>query len=152
MERTLVSGRMLGSWRCRWSFCSPNSMITLETRDAQWVTASKTMNGPWASERSLSPEEAEQWEELIDTIKEVEIINTPGRVTWAMEKSGQYTTRSMYRMLFTQGVINYRMKRIGAAKSLWNLRYFSGWSCRIDCRPRWIWKRSGKVIIVICFL
>lgn len=34
------------------------------------------------------------------------------KIKWVLEKSGQYTTRSMYRMLTHRGVVNYRMRTI----------------------------------------
>lgn len=53
--------------------------------------------------RPLSLTEAAQWDDMIDTIKHIELVGEPDRVSWVLEKSGQYTTRSMYRMLVHRG-------------------------------------------------
>lgn len=67
-----------------------------------WQMGEWTMN----FRRSLKREEADQWEELLEMIKETNINDQHDRITWVLEKSGQYTTRSMYRMLAHRGVIN----------------------------------------------
>lgn len=101
-------------------------------RDKRCTVSDCWRNEEWVMDfrRSLSLEEADQWEELLDTIKEVEISNIPDRVTWALKKLGQYTTRLMYRMLAHMGVINYRMRRI--------------WSCKIPMKLMlFLWLETG---------
>lgn len=61
--------------------------------------------GEWTMQfrRSLRTEDADQWEALIDMIKNAKVTGGADKVKWALEKSGQYTTRSMYRMLLQRG-------------------------------------------------
>lgn len=66
--------------------------------------------------RSLSLGEATQWDELVDLIKEIKPVRGADRVSWALEKSGHFSTKSMYRMLAHRGVINYRMRMIWKCK------------------------------------
>lgn len=49
-------------------------------------------------------------------IKPVQISGEPDRVQWTLEKKGQFTTRSMYKMLVHRGVIYYSMRQIWKCK------------------------------------
>lgn len=75
------------------------------TRGKKNTVAECWKNGEWCLEfvRSLSPEEADQWESLMNEIEEIKLTEESDTVTWALEKSGQFTTRSMYRMLAHRG-------------------------------------------------
>lgn len=74
--------------------------------------------------RTLSAIEAEKWMELVNTIKNAEITEGADEVVWALEKSGQFTTKSMHRMMAHQGVIDYRMKKIWECKLPLKLKIF----------------------------
>lgn len=60
----------------------------------------------------------------MNMIKDVEITEEADAVTWALEKSGQYTVRSMYRMMAHRGVINYRMRTVWGCKLPMKLKIF----------------------------
>lgn len=53
--------------------------------------------------RSLNPGEMRQWGELLEMIKDVRLSGEADKVTWALEKSGNFTTKSMYTMLVHRG-------------------------------------------------
>ncbi|KAG2644017.1 hypothetical protein PVAP13_2KG399500 [Panicum virgatum] len=58
--------------------------------------------------RSLSESEMETWEDLMNRLEGVLLNNEPDKVRWALEKSGMFTTRSMYRWFMHRGVVNKR--------------------------------------------
>lgn len=74
--------------------------------------------------RALSAEEAEQWEDLMNLIIDVRITEGGDKVTWVLEKSGIYTTKSMYRMLAHRGVVNYRMRKVWGSKIPLKIKIF----------------------------
>ena len=43
---------------------------------------------------------------------------------WVLDKSGNYTTRSMYRFLTFGGVVNSRMKKIWSARLPMKIKVF----------------------------
>jgi hypothetical protein len=59
--------------------------------------------------RPLSLEEVRQWEELLDSLQHTQINEKLDKVKWNLEKSGVYSTRSMYRFLLHRRVVNKRM-------------------------------------------
>lgn len=74
--------------------------------------------------RSLNLEEAAQWEALMDTIKDIQINRGADKVVWVLEKSGIYSTKSMYRMLAHRGVVNYQMRRVWESKLPLKIKIF----------------------------
>ena len=64
----------------------------------------------WDFNRSLGLEEVQEWEALISATKGKCLNNAQDKVLWVLEKSGVYSTRSMYRFLTFKGVINKRIE------------------------------------------
>jgi hypothetical protein len=54
--------------------------------------------------RSFGPEEIEEWQQLIVQVREVPLQSEPDTVTWALEKSGKFTTASLYKELTFPGI------------------------------------------------
>jgi hypothetical protein len=46
--------------------------------------------------RSFGVEGNVQWEEMLDLVRPTVLNSEPDKVTWTFEKSGVYTTKSMY--------------------------------------------------------
>jgi hypothetical protein len=69
--------------------------------------------GEWIQDfkRSFGPEEVRQWEDLLDVLEDSAPIEGRDEFSWVHEKSGRYTTRSMYRILSHRGVSNSRMEK-----------------------------------------
>jgi hypothetical protein len=63
-------------------------------------------------QEAVWPEEVLQREDMLEKLRVVEIQEGHDRTRWCFEKSGQYTTKSMYRFLAHRGVINCRMQRL----------------------------------------
>ena len=84
------------------------------------------MEGEWRIQfrRSFGHSEILQWEHLLQILSKFTITDTPDQVRWAMEKSGLYTTRSMYRMLSHRGVENKRMKLLWGSKLPLKIKIF----------------------------
>nr|TKV90213.1 hypothetical protein SEVIR_9G013900v2 [Setaria viridis] len=55
-------------------------------------------------------------------LEEVHLVEGRGEFTWIPEKSGKFTTRSLYRELAFEGVRDEQMIHI--------------WGCRVPLRPR----------------
>lgn len=57
--------------------------------------------------------------ELFDLQEELELVQLTGerdQIKWALEKSGKYTTKSMYRLMKHSGEIDLRMMEVWEAK------------------------------------
>lgn len=59
--------------------------------------------------------------ELIEVIR---LSEGSDRTVWALEKSGLFCTRSMYKMLAHGGVINYQMRKILGCRMPLKLKVF----------------------------
>lgn len=110
--------------------------------------------GEWKMEfkRSLNVGEAEQWGVLENMIKEVRLSERSDQVKWVLEKSGQFSTKSMYRMLAHRGVINYRMRDVWRCKIPLKIKFFM-WQVlqnrlqtAVNLKRR-KWKGSHKCVI-----
>lgn len=99
-----------------YEYCSKKKCTVQDFwREGEWVINFR---------RTLSVVEATQWDDLLNTIKETELTGETDSVKWALEKSGQYTTRSMYRMLAHRGVVNQRMRSIWGCRMPLKLKIF----------------------------
>jgi hypothetical protein len=69
--------------------------------------------GEWIRDfkRSFGPEEVRQWGDLLEMLEDSAPIEGRDEFSWVHEKSGRYTTRSMYRILSHRGVSNSRMEK-----------------------------------------
>jgi hypothetical protein len=65
----------------------------------------------------------ELWRELLDRLKEVQLTEED-KVTWALEKDGICTTKSLYRHVAFGGVISRRMKEVWKTKVPLKVRIF----------------------------
>jgi hypothetical protein len=66
--------------------------------------------------RCFGNSEMEEWREMMAKLERVNLTDLEDRVTWKLEKSGKYTTRSMYRFITFAGVIDVRMMEIWKSK------------------------------------
>ena len=60
----------------------------------------------------------------MDLLEEVHLNNSHDVVKWALEKSGTFTTKSMYRWLSHRGVINKRLQHIWQSRLPMKLKVF----------------------------
>jgi hypothetical protein len=82
--------------------------------------------GDWYMDfrRTLTQGEAIQWEALVRQLKEVRLNEGRDKMTWELEKTGVYSTKSMYRWLLHRGVSNGRMKKLWKSKLPMKLKMF----------------------------
>jgi hypothetical protein len=87
---------------------------------------SECCKGEWYMDfrRPLSSSEAAQWEMLVDKLEDIQLNEGRDKMIWNPEKSGCYTSKSMYRCLSHQGVINKRMIRLWKSKLPMKLKSF----------------------------
>jgi len=83
-------------------------------------------NGRWFLKfrRALGHQDLVVWEALMDLLEEVHLNNSHDVVKWALEKSGTFTTKSMYRWLSHRGVINKRLQHIWQSRLPMKLKVF----------------------------
>ena len=76
----------------------------------------------------------EEWRELMAKLEMVNLTDLEDKITWKLEKSGKYTTRSMYRYFTFAGVIDIRMMEIWKSKIPLKVQIFlwMAWHDRIQ--------------------
>jgi hypothetical protein len=79
--------------------------------------------------RNLNPDEAQQWNELLVLVQDLRLQEVPDRVSWRLEPSGRFSTRSLYRALCNG-------PKLPLTKLIWNpriplkIKIFTWLSCR----------------------
>jgi hypothetical protein len=84
--------------------------------------------------RSFGEEEQEAWLLLISQIRDIQLNTEPDKVKWALEKSGNFTTASLYRELSYPGMENKENMQIWRARITVKINFFL-WSVYTDCLP-----------------
>ena len=73
----------------------------------------------------------ELWKDLMSQLEGVRLNSEKDKVTWVLEKSGRFTTKSMYRWFLHRGVLNKRLCRI--------------WKCRLPMKIKvFLWQISNN--------
>lgn len=62
--------------------------------------------------RRLGPEEVIEWIDLMDDLEQVELSNEEDVLVWALENSGKFSNKSLYRLMTSSGEIDLRMKQL----------------------------------------
>lgn len=65
-----------------------------------------------------------EWERLVDLLDKYRLRGGKDKFIWILDKSGQYTTRSMYRRLAFRGVTNRKMIKLWKSKLPYKLKVF----------------------------
>jgi hypothetical protein len=83
-------------------------------------------SGEWVMDfaRPLSQNEARQWDSLLVLLQNIHIIDSNDSVKWVLEKSGRYTTKSMYRYLLHRGISNVHMIKMWKCRLPMKLKIF----------------------------
>lgn len=84
--------------------------------------------------RSFGEEEQEEWLLLIPQIRDIQLNTEPDTVKRALEKSGNFTTASLYRELSYPGMENKDIMQIWRARIPMKIIFFL-WSVYTDCLP-----------------
>jgi len=68
------------------------------------------VQGQWeiSFRRQLDDSQRQEWAELLEILNEVQLTEGVDKMVWALEKSGQYTTRSLYKSLTNGGMADAR--------------------------------------------
>ena len=83
-----------------------------------------------------------KWEELMNLLEGI-LNNTADGVRWALEKSGKYSTKSMYRWMAHRGVVNKRKQRFWGSKLPMKLKIFLWQVCSNKLQTRVELKRRN---------
>ena len=73
--------------------------------------------------RTFGPEEMQEWGELLDKLKDV-TLGWRKIVIWKLERSGHFTTTSLYRWMSFKGMKNKRAEKIWRSKLPMKLKVF----------------------------
>ena len=65
-----------------------------------------------------------EWKKLMDILDNVVISEGEDTFSWILEKSGQYSTKSMHRRLSFRGIVNRRMVKLWKNKIPMKIRVF----------------------------
>ena len=88
-------------------------------------------SGTLASEDRWGGADLELWKDLMSQLEGVRLNSEKDKVTWVLEKSGWFTTKSMYRWFLHRGVLNKRLCRI--------------WKCRLPVKIKmFLWQISNN--------
>jgi hypothetical protein len=76
--------------------------------------AQACVNGQWQLEfrRQLNDIVAEEWASLLDFLNDIQLFVGRDEVFWCLEKSKKYTSRSLYRLMTSGGVMDRRMMTV----------------------------------------
>ncbi|KAL6607011.1 hypothetical protein ACP70R_042664 [Stipagrostis hirtigluma subsp. patula] len=66
--------------------------------------------------RAFGPAKVAEWNIFLNLLGEVELVEEDDEVIWALNKSGKYSTKSLYNLLTFHGVIDVRRKEPWQAK------------------------------------
>jgi hypothetical protein len=76
--------------------------------------------------RALSIDEFESWNSLLSELQTVSLTDTEDSVTWALEKHGSYTTKSLYRFLSNRDLPSRVARIIWKCRIPLKIKFFSG--------------------------
>lgn len=74
--------------------------------------------------RTFGPDELKEWEELLSLLQDFNFSDSPDRAVWVLEKTGVFSTRSLYRSLSFRGVINKRLQLVWESKLPMKIKVF----------------------------
>lgn len=74
--------------------------------------------------RPLGLGDMKEWDRMMVLLENYSLNDSEDTFTWVLDKSGKYSTRSMYRRLTFRGVINRRMQKLWRSKLPQKLKVF----------------------------
>lgn len=84
--------------------------------------------------RCFGSVEIEEWQQLLNRIRDVQLQEGPDAVTWGLQKNGNFTTASLYRELTFPGMTNKEVMSLWKAKIPMKIKFFL-WSIYSDRLP-----------------
>jgi hypothetical protein len=122
MSYILGDGKKARFWRDVWTgncalmVCFPNLFEICNQQE--WSVHKVLRNGGLnlTFRRSFRLSHTAEWEGLVTLVEGVILLQTPDSVKWSLEKSGLFSTASLYRELMFPGVVNRWMMCIWRAK------------------------------------
>ena len=84
------------------------------------------VNGEWdiGFKRPFGQAELSEWESLMSMLEGAQLSHHIDQVIWRLEKSGDYTTKSMYRLLSFSGLNNRTVKKLWKNRMPLKLKIF----------------------------
>lgn len=93
----------------------PNLFKICHDQDISVLTAGE-LNWNLSYRRCFGVSEMEEWRELMAKLGRINLTALEDKVIWKLEKSGKFSTRSMYRYITFAGVVDVRMMEIWNSK------------------------------------
>lgn len=91
----------------------------------------KTVSQLWSSDgwridlrRSLGAEELVEWEQLLADLANVHLSTDRDRMRWKLTKSGQFSTKSLYREMTFEGIRDIKMQELWKTPMPLNIKIF----------------------------
>jgi hypothetical protein len=102
--------------------CLKNVMI----KTYQWRRLEKR---DWVLDfrRNFGEKEMTEWRSMTEKLERITLAEENDKVIWKLEKSGNFTTKSMHRYITFGGIIDTRMMEIWMAKIPLKVQIFCGW-------------------------
>jgi hypothetical protein len=102
--------------------CLKNVMI----KTYQWRRLEKR---DWVLDfrRNFGEKEMTEWRSMMEKLERITLTEENDKVIWKLEKSGNFTTKSMHRYITFGGIIDTRMMEILMAKIPLKVQIFCGW-------------------------
>lgn len=103
--------------------------------------------------RNLGEAEKAEWDQLLESLREVNLENEEDEVIWALEKNKPFSTKSLYRFLTNRGAISRSMNFVWKTKIPLKVKFFL-WQMSNDrlqaasCLKEKGWK--GSELCVLC--
>jgi hypothetical protein len=124
------NGKNTQFWKDTWIGELPLKLSYLKlykySRDKEYLVSNCCEGGVWFMDfkRPLTPVEAAQWETMVGRLNEVHLNEGGDKMIWKLEKSGCYSTKSMYKHLLQHGVVNRRMKKVWKSELPMKIKIF----------------------------
>jgi hypothetical protein len=77
--------------------------------------------------RNFGEKEMTEWRSMMEKLERITLTEENDKVIWKLEKSGNFTTKSMHRYITFGGIIDTRMMEIWMAKIPLKVQIFCGW-------------------------
>jgi hypothetical protein len=133
------SGNQTRFWKDVWvgevplKICCPRLFKICHDQDIS-VSSAGELSWSLSYRRKFGEVEMEEWKVLMSLLENVRLDDNRDMVCWKLERSGKFSTRSMYRSITFAGVIDVEMMEIWSAKIPLKVKIFlwMAWHDRIQ--------------------
>jgi hypothetical protein len=124
------SGRRVRFWQDVWwgeralKFCFPNIFYICEQQDAFVHEVVGDNSVGLTFRRNFGDIELTEWSELCNIMSTVSLDDEEDSVSWALDKSGQFSTKSLYHAMKSGGTIDLRARDLWKSPTPLKVKHF----------------------------